>query len=176
MLYRPNFCCSCGEKIERTEWTLWASRRFCELCETDHKVQEVVPRMLVALGLIVGLTGAFGFLRSPGEADRNETQRTFASSRVPANIQPQVNSNATPAPLPQSQTGFNGGNASAPVAVIGPPAKPPAVRAADEQLYYCGALTKKGTPCSRRVKKGERCWQHTGMPSVPENENRRLNR
>lgn len=25
---------------------------------------------------------------------------------------------------------------------------------------YCGALTKKGTPCRRKVNGGGRCWQH----------------
>jgi hypothetical protein len=34
---------------------------------------------------------------------------------------------------------------------------------APKPVYYCGALTKKGTPCKHWVKKaGERCWQHRG--------------
>jgi hypothetical protein len=32
------------------------------------------------------------------------------------------------------------------------------------QAYFCGAVTKKGTPCSRRVKAPGRCWQHAGQP------------
>jgi hypothetical protein len=35
-----------------------------------------------------------------------------------------------------------------------------------EAVYYCGALTKKGTPCTRRVKSPGRCWQHLGQPSA----------
>jgi len=35
-----------------------------------------------------------------------------------------------------------------------------------EQLYMCGARTKKGTPCSRRVHGPVRCWQHKGMPAM----------
>lgn len=31
-----------------------------------------------------------------------------------------------------------------------------------EQTYICGARTKKGTPCSRRVHGPVRCWQHKG--------------
>ncbi|HXS01984.1 MAG TPA: hypothetical protein VN724_15510, partial [Pyrinomonadaceae bacterium] len=31
-----------------------------------------------------------------------------------------------------------------------------------EQTYQCGARTKKGTPCSRRVHGPVRCWQHKG--------------
>ena len=33
-----------------------------------------------------------------------------------------------------------------------------------EPVYYCGAQTKKGTSCTRRVKDAGRCWQHTGQP------------
>jgi hypothetical protein len=36
----------------------------------------------------------------------------------------------------------------------------------DEQVYSCGARTKKGTPCSRRVHGPVRCWQHKGMPAM----------
>jgi len=35
-----------------------------------------------------------------------------------------------------------------------------------EQVYICGARTKKGTPCSRRVHGPVRCWQHKGAPAM----------
>ena len=35
-----------------------------------------------------------------------------------------------------------------------------------EQIYTCGARTKKGTPCSRRVHGPVRCWQHKGLPPM----------
>jgi hypothetical protein len=38
---------------------------------------------------------------------------------------------------------------------------------ADEAVYICGARTKKGTPCHRRVHAaGERCFQHKGMTAM----------
>jgi len=38
---------------------------------------------------------------------------------------------------------------------------------ASELPYICGARTKKGTPCKRRVHfAGERCYQHKGMPAI----------
>ena len=37
---------------------------------------------------------------------------------------------------------------------------------AEEEIYLCGARTKKGTPCSRRVHGPVRCWQHKGMPAL----------
>ncbi|MFS8084558.1 MAG: hypothetical protein ACMG6H_02935, partial [Acidobacteriota bacterium] len=37
----------------------------------------------------------------------------------------------------------------------------------DEAVYLCGARTKKGTPCRRRVHfAGERCYQHKGKPAI----------
>jgi hypothetical protein len=36
----------------------------------------------------------------------------------------------------------------------------------EEEVYICGARTKKGTPCSRRVHGPVRCWQHKGMPAM----------
>ena len=35
-----------------------------------------------------------------------------------------------------------------------------------ENVYICGARTKKGKPCSRRVQGAVRCWQHKGMPAM----------
>jgi len=35
-----------------------------------------------------------------------------------------------------------------------------------EQTYTCGARTKKGTPCSRRVHGPVRCWQHKGANAM----------
>jgi hypothetical protein len=36
----------------------------------------------------------------------------------------------------------------------------------DEVVYICGARTKKGTPCQRRVRGPGRCWQHRGQPAM----------
>jgi len=41
--------------------------------------------------------------------------------------------------------------------------QPPVI---SDQLYTCGARTKKGTPCSRRVHGPVRCWQHKGAPAM----------
>jgi hypothetical protein len=35
-----------------------------------------------------------------------------------------------------------------------------------EVVSICGARTKKGTPCSRRVRGEGRCWQHRGRPAM----------
>src|ERR1043166_4302789 len=38
--------------------------------------------------------------------------------------------------------------------------------AAVDDVYICGARTKKATPCSRRVHGPVRCWQHKGLPAM----------
>jgi hypothetical protein len=39
--------------------------------------------------------------------------------------------------------------------------------ATDEPIYICGARTRKGTPCRRRVHAaGERCYQHKGLSAM----------
>ncbi|HSL55554.1 MAG TPA: hypothetical protein VK868_14220 [Pyrinomonadaceae bacterium] len=35
-----------------------------------------------------------------------------------------------------------------------------------EETYICGARTRKGTPCSRRVRGPVRCWQHKGAKAM----------
>ena len=42
----------------------------------------------------------------------------------------------------------------------------PVTPAPIEHVYTCGARTKKGKPCSRRVNGPVRCWQHKGMPAM----------
>ena len=35
-----------------------------------------------------------------------------------------------------------------------------------EEKVFCGAQTKKGTPCRRMVRPGQRCAQHRGRPTM----------
>ncbi len=39
-----------------------------------------------------------------------------------------------------------------------------------QERVICGARTKKGAPCRRRVRPGQRCPQHRGMPSLLKSE------
>jgi hypothetical protein len=56
-MYRPNFCCACGERVARERWRVWTSRRFCASCERRFRR----GRFLKPLALTIALTGA-GFL------------------------------------------------------------------------------------------------------------------
>lgn len=44
----------------------------------------------------------------------------------------------------------------------------------EEVAYICGARTKKGTPCSRRVHQPARCWQHKGAKAMLPEEKLRI--
>jgi hypothetical protein len=165
MLYRPNFCCECGEKIERTEWRSWTSRRFCPVCETEYKVFDLLPKAIAGLAAIAAIIGFGGYLQSRPATAFPAVKQQFAETR---NAQPNAGSptnKATETSVIQSQTSLP---AAAPVQTH--QADQGTVKnlasADDEALYYCGAATKKGTPCSRRVKGNVRCWQHKGMPAV----------
>jgi hypothetical protein len=59
------------------------------------------------------------------------------------------------APLQKSTT------TTASTTTSAPQPSPPA-----EDVYICGARTKKGTPCSRRVHGPVRCWQHKGARAM----------
>jgi hypothetical protein len=48
----------------------------------------------------------------------------------------------------------------------GTTAGPASLTTATDDVYLCGARTKKGSPCSRRVHGPVRCWQHKGMPAM----------
>ena len=81
-------------------------------------------------------------------------------------------------PGPERRSGASPAHRAEPEATGQPEARAQEARpeidrpeAAAARYYYCGAATKKGTPCTRKVKGGGRCWQHKGMEAmVPESE------
>lgn len=169
MLFRPQFCANCGEKIERTEWRLWTSRRFCELCATEFQFQEYAPRIVVALAVIVIISGIgnyFGGGTSRNESliakqragEKSTTQIANAVVLPPNSGNNMVSANSNISPVVQESRSF---------ASI-PQTKPTTIEKTvpAEPVYFCGAQTKKGTACSRRVKGNTRCFQHTGMPAM----------
>lgn len=163
MLYKPNFCCNCGEKIERVEWNLLTSRRFCPACSIEHRRYDNIPRAIVAAG---GLAVAFGLgsiwavpasVNSVTPAPAVSVKSSLAAPAARGTEPPALDSNAA-----------TGETRASVVAVKNSAAKQPPPPA---QTFFCGALTKKGTPCSRKVKaKGTRCFQHEGRPEAPSSE------
>ena len=154
-MYKPNFCSACGERVVRARWRVWTSRRFCQACERRHG-----RGSLAATVLLLVLLGGGGFLLG-----------RFASPARPPLIVERGGAGLVPlaapaaAPRPAGETREGAGVKTEPA--YGPdgtanerPTDP------EEVVYICGARTKKGTPCQRRVRGPGRCWQHRGKPAM----------
>ena len=151
--YRPNFCCECGNKIVRLRWFVWTSRRFCDTCfRTLARAHWLRPTITLTALILIGVLIGRGCRRVPPPLiiERTGNATSNATSATGPNMSGQ---NATSAGT-QSSTG-----ASQTTSDVSSPN-------ATDQLYTCGARTKKGTPCSRRVRGPIRCWQHKGAKAM----------
>ena len=135
-MYRPNFCSQCGAKIVRLHWHPWTSRRFCDTCARQLRKERLRLPLISAVLLF-----SMGFV----------TGRALRPKPPPLIIQRSANS-----PLAKSENSGSQSlaNANSPTLL------------AEEVVYICGARTRKGTPCSRRVHQPVRCWQHKGMKAM----------
>jgi hypothetical protein len=166
-LYKPKFCCQCGEAIDRVEWNLWTSRRFCSVCESIQKQHDLMPRAVMAIGLIAALFGISGFMARSKAEPTAAAQVVAARPAMPSahKAQEMMPSALTTTPRnDRSSEGSPAGNFETAAKPNPPQTKSEA--AGPEAIYFCGAATRKGTPCSRRVKTPGRCWQHMGQPSM----------
>jgi len=154
--------------VQRTDWGIFTSRRFCQVCESEYKGHDLIPRAIVIGGIAIGIFGFGSYLRSGASTEPRVTRLVTRPSETDA---------SPPGAEPKAPAANRSGAGDVNAAVI-EASKPPQqasntgrdarieVAAASEQLYYCGARTKKGTPCSRRVKGNFRCYQHAGMPAI----------
>lgn len=165
MFYRPDFCCGCGEKIERTDWKPWTSTRFCDLCSTDHQLIEIGPKIVGVVALLAFSLGIGSMIKSQPSAGPAPVRHTLAD-RTNASTPAVSNFKTTDAPSNQSQRSSPVENANVSRPVVPAVGKKPEPLAASGPVYFCGAATKKGTPCTRKVKGNVRCWQHQGMPAM----------
>jgi len=140
-MYRPNFCSECGAKLLRLRWHFWTSRRFCNGCARRLRKARILPLLIGSISLVAA-GYVFGRARRPSPPPLIIERRS--DSPLPDN---QITTLASTAPPSGNST------SSSPTTI-------------DEPVYICGARTKKGTPCSRRVHGPVRCWQHKGMPAM----------
>lgn len=146
-MYKPNFCSECGAKTLRLQWHPWTSRRFCNDCARRLRKARLVPALLATLGLFAAGYVA-GRVRRPALPPLI-IERSFDSP---------LNDGEAPVGSLQPTSSEAGMNPTAAASTS------PAF--VEEVVYLCGARTKKGTPCSRRVHGPVRCWQHKGMPAM----------
>lgn len=173
MSYEPNYCPHCGEKIERTGrkyLTSW----FCENCESSFKKEDWLPRLWLILSGLAFLLGFGSYLKTP-EKPLNLTTNQFAlvtSNKNSGQKNEQISVNST-AQNSVNKTNVQTDSAlqnqskleTSPKNAAQIETKSPQI-IESEPVYFCGAQTKKGTPCTRKVKGGGRCWQHTGLPAM----------
>jgi hypothetical protein len=151
-MYKPNFCSECGGKMLRLRWHFWTSRRFCSDCAGRLRKARLIRVLIATFGLF-GAGYVAGFVRRPAPPPLIIERR----SDSPLSDSATANPSLRPA-TSESGTNSNAGTNSLP----------------SEEAYLCGARTKKGTPCSRRVHGPVRCWQHKGMPAMLPQEKLRI--
>lgn len=170
MLYKPNFCCNCGEAVERFDWKPWTSTRFCENCESSFRLVDWFPRIGLGMAFLLGLFG-FGSYLKPSDKPINVANNQFA---VVTSNKTQTDKNSNISKLANQTNVSNSNLQNSPinqVKEIPTPATKPIIKEtpqnmSEETVYFCGAQTKKGTPCTRKVKGWGRCWQHAGQPAM----------
>ena len=177
MLYEPKYCSNCGERIQRTETKMFSSRKFCELCKTEYKFEEFLPKAAALLLIVFGVWGfSSSFIKSEESLEVKEVSRTGEFQKntkralKTANLQSDISDKQdistlasgeiTPEnQIPQTNVLPKGNS-------INTRTTDDTQKTPDVPVYFCGAETKKGTPCSRRVKGGGRCWQHIGRQAM----------
>jgi hypothetical protein len=141
-MQRPNFCVECGERLAQKGWSARLGRRFCDRC--THRLGTVAAFRPVMVATLVAIA-AFGF------------GRYLRPAPPPLIIERAANS-------PLSDSLVEPGRASVRERQSN---QNQVASVANEEGYICGARTRKGTPCRRRVHVvGERCFQHKGLPAM----------
>ena len=141
-MYQPKFCAECGATIKSKRWHFWRSRNFCSMCAKEFRRAQIIPPLLVSVALFGGgfLAGRIG--RPPAPTliiERREAAAATAGGNAQSGSQPVT---ITPAKIDEHLT------------------------ASQETVSICGARTKRGTPCSRKVRGTNRCWQHRGKAAM----------
>ena len=142
-----NFCSECGSRLTRKRWRAWLGGGLCDICARRIGSARRGPLLIV----VVIAVAAFAF------------GRYLRPSPPPLIIQRMANSPLSDSPVNLSENASAANrkqNDSSNTFTVGS-------NPTDDAVYICGARTKKGTPCRRRVHvAGERCFQHKGMPAM----------
>ena len=142
-MYRPNFCCECGERVARARWRVWTSRRFCDACGRRFRRARVAKPLALSAALACACF-ILGRASRPAAPAAVFERGALDLTRLPAPDSARTREARRDSPLTPAQ--------AKPEPAYGPdgtanerPTDP------TEVVYICGARTKKGTPCSRRA-------------------------
>lgn len=140
-----NFCTTCGARLTRKGWRSWVRGAVCDDCSarSSRLIRSRPLLAIAALGLAAFALGRY--LRPPPP---------------PLIIQRAANSPLSDLPINLNSLRSSG-------TISSQTSSPSFAPTTDDVVYICGARTKKGTPCRRRVHNaGERCYQHKGRPAM----------
>ncbi|HEV2762860.1 MAG TPA: hypothetical protein VGV38_07695 [Pyrinomonadaceae bacterium] len=155
-MYKPNFCAECGARVERARWRWWTSRRFCAACAPRFRRGRVLRPLVLACALVASGFAAGRLMRpAPPPLVLNQANGASLPALAPApeRAAPKEPAPKRPEPADPARYGPDGTEGERPTDP-------------EEPVSLCGARTKKGTPCSRRVRGTGRCWQHRGRPAM----------
>lgn len=181
MLYTPKRCSECGNEIESYRQGTLIKTQYCEICEEDFRGQKFIPLIWIGAGLL-GMILGFGFylkksdkpfnlLTTPtaevaSNKNRNPPNQTNSQVSLKTNVQPSLQETAAANSAKQNSSVRLAGNSEQKVQTTKTKSGEGKQNSAEDAVYICGAQTKKGTACSRRVRGGGRCWQHRGQPAI----------
>lgn len=135
---KHNFCTNCGVRLPRKGPRAWLRGAHCEDCALRLGSTRVKPLVLTVM--LAAAAFAFGRYLRPAPP-------------------PLIIHRAANSPLPDAPVDLDSLSRNRSVPGTNDPQ--------DDVVYTCGARTKKGTPCRRRVHfAGERCYQHKGLPAM----------
>jgi hypothetical protein len=143
-MHAANFCVECGEPLSRKGWRAWLGGKLCARC--SERLGSLAAARPVVVIMVVAIA-AF-----------------MIGQHMRPSPPPLIIQRAANYPLSDAPVNFNAQTEQPRVANLNSNLP---VTTADDTVYICGARTKKGTPCHRRVHTaGERCFQHKGMTAM----------
>ncbi len=89
-MYKPNFCCDCGNQIVREHWRAWTSRKFCETCARRFRKQRIVVPALVCVSLFGSALTAERMIHTFRNASSPTliVERNMSQRQIPPNLSP----------------------------------------------------------------------------------------
>lgn len=130
------FCSECGERLQVKRRAVLPLRAFCARCSPRFRTVRLISAAILVLATIA-----------------------FAASRLNTEREPFY---LIGTPLEQLST--KSGTAASPGAIESTRSSAQTV-AGDSVIAICGATTRSGKPCQRKVKGGGYCWQHRDKPA-----------
>jgi hypothetical protein len=141
-MYKPRYCTDCGDRIERERWRSWHSRQFCELCSPKYRFRRFgMPFVLVGVSILIGY-GLRGFVQPRWGRPAPRLEINHNPLRLMGQVAPR--------------------KGDKPPDVSPSPDLAPVTRKAPVPVKVCGAPTKRGIPCKRKVRGTGYCYQHRG--------------